>query len=123
MGLPAGGGRHELHCGLRDGAPAGGVRSGLCFLFLAVFCWLIEMKGYRKWAFPLVVVGMNSIAAYVMAHLWERFFMDSLRIHLGPRAFQFLGLPYEPLLRGAAVLLLYWVVLLWMYRRKLLLRI
>ena len=96
---------------------------GLCFLFLAVFCWLIEMKGYRKWAFPLVVVGMNSIAAYVMAHLWERFFMDSLRIHLGPRAFQFLGLPYEPLLRGAAVLLLYWVVLLWMYRRKLLLRI
>ena len=96
---------------------------GLCFLFLAVFCWLIEVKGSRKWAFPLVVVGVNSIAAYLMAHLWERFFMDSFRIHLGPHAFQFLGAPYEPLLRGAAVLLAYWAVLFWMHRRKLLLRI
>jgi predicted acyltransferase len=96
---------------------------GLCFLFLAGFCWLIEVKGYRKWAFPLVVVGVNSIAAYLMAHLWERFIMDSFRIHLGPHAFQFLGTPYEPLLRGAAVLLVYWLILFWMYRRKLFLRI
>ena len=96
---------------------------GLCFLFLAGFCWLIEVKGYRKWAFPLVVVGVNSIAAYLMAHLWERFIMDSFRIHLGPHAFQFLETPYEPLLRGAAVLLVYWLILFWMYRRKLFLRI
>ena len=56
---------------------------GLCFLFLAAFCWLTEVKGYRKWAFPLVVIGANSIAAYLMAHLWERFILDSFRIHLG----------------------------------------
>ena len=31
------------------------------------------MRGYRKWAFPLVVIGMNSIAAYLIAHLCERF--------------------------------------------------
>src|ERR1019366_2647125 len=43
---------------------------GLCFLFLAGFCWLTEVKGYRKWALPLVLIGANSIAAYVMAHLW-----------------------------------------------------
>ncbi len=96
---------------------------GVCFLFLAAFCWPIEVKGRRKWAFPLVVVGVNSIAAYLMAHLWERFFIDSFRTHLGPRAFQFLGAPYEPLLRGAAVLLAYWLVLFWMQRRKLMLRI
>src|SRR3984885_11077609 len=35
---------------------------GLCFLFLAAFSWAIDIKGYRKWAFPLVVIGMNSIA-------------------------------------------------------------
>ena len=28
---------------------------GVCFLFLAAFSWVIEVKGYRKWAFPLVV--------------------------------------------------------------------
>jgi predicted acyltransferase len=96
---------------------------GLCFLFLAGFCWLTEVKGYRKWAFPLVVIGANSIAAYLMAHLWERFILDSFRIHLGAHAFAFFGTAYEPLLRGIAVLLVYWVLLYWMYRRKLFLKI
>jgi heparan-alpha-glucosaminide N-acetyltransferase len=96
---------------------------GICFLFLAGFCWLIEIQGWRRWAFPLVVTGMNSIAAYLIAHLWERFIRDSFRIHLGPHAFAFLGSGLEPLLEGFAVLLTYWVVLYWMYRRKLFLRI
>ena len=34
-------------------------------------------------AFPLVVVGMNSIAAYVIAHLWEDFIVSNFRINLG----------------------------------------
>jgi heparan-alpha-glucosaminide N-acetyltransferase len=96
---------------------------GLCFLFLAAFCWLTEVKRYRKWAFPLVVIGANSIAAYLMAHLWERFILDSFRIHLGAHAFAFSGTEYEPLLRGIAVLLVYWVSLYWMYRRKVFLKI
>ena len=96
---------------------------GLCFLFLAGFCWLTEVKQYRKWAFPLLVIGANSIAAYLMAHLWERFIVDSFRIHLGARAFAFFGSEYEPFVRGLAVLLVYWVLLYWMYRRKLFLKI
>ncbi len=96
---------------------------GLCFFFLAIFCWLIEVKGWRKWSFPLVVIGMNSMAAYLMAHLWERFIIDSFRIHLGRQAFQFLGIGVEPLVRGIAVLLVYWLVLFWMYRRKLFLKV
>jgi predicted acyltransferase len=96
---------------------------GLCFLFLAAFCWVVDVKGYRKWAFPLVVVGMNSIAAYLIAHWWEAFFASSLRIHLGAGVFQALGGGLEPLLSGMAVLLTYWLVLYWMYRRKLFLRI
>jgi len=96
---------------------------GLCFLFLAAFCWLIEVKQWRRWAFPLVVIGTNSIAAYLIAHLWEQFFLDTFRIHLGPHAFAFLGAPYEPLLRGIAVLAAYWLVLYWMYRRKLFLKL
>jgi heparan-alpha-glucosaminide N-acetyltransferase len=96
---------------------------GLCFLFLAGFCWLIEIKGWRKWSFPLVVIGMNSMAAYLMAHLWERFIIDTFRIHLGRQFFQFLGTGLEPLMRGTAVLLVYWLVLFWMYRRNLFLRV
>lgn len=96
---------------------------GACFLLLAVFSWVIEIKGYRKWAFSLVVIGMNSIAAYMIAHLFERFFIDSFRIHFGPNFFASLGEGLQPLLQGAAVLALYWLILLWMYRRKLFLRV
>ena len=96
---------------------------GVCFLFTAFFSWVVDVKGYRKWAFPLVVVGVNSIAAYLIAHLFERFTFSSLRIHLGPNAFRVLGPGLEPLLLGSAVLLTYWTILYWMYRRKLFLKI
>jgi len=96
---------------------------GACFLLLAAFSWIIEVKGYRKWAFPLVVIGMNSIAAYMIAHMFNNFFVSSFRIHLGPNAFKILGDGLEPLLLGMAVLLCYWLTLYWMYRRKLFLRI
>jgi predicted acyltransferase len=96
---------------------------GLCFLFLAAFYWVTEVKLWRRWAFPLVVIGTNSIAAYLIAHLTERFFVDTFRIHLGAHFFAFAGAPYEPFLRGVAVLTTYWLILWWMYRRKLFLKI
>jgi heparan-alpha-glucosaminide N-acetyltransferase len=96
---------------------------GACFLLLAAFTWLIEVKGYKRWAFPLVVIGVNSIAAYMMAHLFERFIVDSLRIHLGANVFRIFGAGLEPFCMGAAVLLTYWLMLWWMHRRKIFLRI
>lgn len=96
---------------------------GLCFFFLAAFSWIIDVKGYRKWSFLLVVIGMNSIAAYCIAHLFENFIISSFRIHLGPNFFAFLGTGLEPLVHGAAVLSCYCLILLWMYRRKLFLKI
>ena len=96
---------------------------GICFLLTAAFSWVIDIKGYRKWAFPLVVIGTNSIAAYLIAHLFERITFSSIRIHLGPNAFRVFGPGLEPLLLGSAVLATYWIVLYWMYRRKLFLKI
>ena len=96
---------------------------GMCFFFLSAFSWVIDVKGYRRWSFPLVIVGVNSIAAYLMAHLWERFILRSFLIHLRPATFQVLGAGLEPLLRGIAIMLTYWLLLYWMYRRKIFLRI
>ena len=96
---------------------------GICFLFLAAFSWLIEVKSYRRWAFPLVVVGMNSIAAYLIDHLWEDFIVQNLHINLGYKTFQFLGPGLEPLMLGIAVMLIFWLILYWMYHRKIFLRI
>ena len=69
------------------------------------------------------MIGANSIAAYLIAHLWERFFIDTFRIHLGAHFFAMFGPPYEPFVRGLAVLAAYWLVLWWMWRRKLFLKI
>ncbi len=96
---------------------------GACFLILAGFSWLIDVQGCQRWTFPLVVIGMNSIAAYLIAHLFEKFIIDSFRIHLGPSAFQFAGAGLEPFFRGAAVLLVFWLMLFWMHRRGIFLRI
>jgi predicted acyltransferase len=96
---------------------------GVCFLFLAGFSWVIEVKRYKKWAYPLVVIGMNSIAAYLIAHLFEGFIVDSFHINLGPHVFQIFGTALEPLTQGAVVLLTYWLILFWMYRHKLFLKI
>jgi predicted acyltransferase len=96
---------------------------GICFFFLAVFSWIIDVRSYRRWAFPLVVVGMNSIAAYLIAHLWEDFIVSSLHIHLGSRIFRSFCLGLEPLIVGITVMSIYWLILYWMYRRSLFLRI
>lgn len=96
---------------------------GMCFLLLAAFCWVIEVKERKGWAFPLVVIGMNSIAAYCIAHFMESFLISTFRTNLGPHFFEFLGLSLQPLMEGAAVLFCYWLVLFWMYRRKLFLKI
>ncbi len=96
---------------------------GWCFLLMAGFYIVIDLLHFKKWAFLLIVIGLNSIAAYVMAHLFEGFFMKALKTHLGRNSFKILGDAYEPVLLGLAVLLILWLILFWMYRRKFFLRI
>lgn len=96
---------------------------GWCFLLLGGFHLVLDVWTLRAWAFPLVVVGMNSIAAYLIAHLFVNFISEALPRHLGKGWYTFAGRPYEPLLLGAGVLLAEWLMLLWMYRRKIFLRV
>lgn len=96
---------------------------GWCFLLLAGFYGLIDKLGYKRWAFPLVVIGMNSIAIYVLAHLIEKFILASFRIHFGQNVFNVFGEGYSWLLSGWAVILVFWLILYWMYKKKLFIRI
>jgi heparan-alpha-glucosaminide N-acetyltransferase len=96
---------------------------GLVILLLAGFYALIEWKGWRAWAFPLVVVGMNSIAIYVMSWTMEPFFLRSLQIHMGWLLNRVARPTFQPAVYGVGVMLSFWVILFWMYRRKLFLRI
>lgn len=42
------------------------VTGGLCMILFAVFHWIIDVKGFAAWSFPLRVVGMNALVAYLM---------------------------------------------------------
>ena len=77
----------------------------------------------RRAGFPLVVVGMNSIAIYCLVHLIDGFIIDSFVTHLGHGPFRVFGTAYEPLLTGLATMAVFYLILRWMYHRNLFIRI
>jgi predicted acyltransferase len=96
---------------------------GLVVLILAAIYALVEWRGWKRWSFPLLVIGANSIAIYVMNWTIEHFVASALLRHVGRTPFAVLGPPFEPVLLGAGVLVVFWLILFWMYRRKIFLRI
>ena len=96
---------------------------GICFGVLALLYALIDLTGYTGWTYPLRVIGRNSIAAYCLAHLIDDFIRGSFRTHLGGEVFRRWGDAYDPLASGAAVLAVYWLILFWMDRRRIYLKV
>jgi predicted acyltransferase len=96
---------------------------GWCFLLLAGFYAIIDALRFSSWSFPLRVIGANSIAAYLLAHGPDRMILNSIHTHFGAKCFQYFGSAYEPLFAGAAVLLIEWLILYWLYRQKIHIRI
>jgi predicted acyltransferase len=92
--------------------------AGCACLMLLFFYWVIDILEYRKWAFPLTVIGMNAIFIYMFTSL----------IHLDPIVDVFTQgivrvLPNSALLfQQVAILAVEWAILFWMYKRKIFLR-
>ena len=97
--------------------------AGCCFLLLSFFYGIIDAGKYRKWAFFLIVVGTNSIAAYVLADGFSSFITNSLYIHLGQNFDHLFGEAYRTLVKGALVLLIEWLILYQLYVKKIFIRI
>ena len=91
---------------------------GWCLLLLALFYWVIDVKGYRRWAFFFIVIGMNAIVAYLSDLLpWPQIsaiFFGGLARHLG-----FFG----PVLLTFGALGIVWLFLYYMYRNRTFIRI
>ena len=96
---------------------------GWCFIALSLFHAVIDFHGWSRWSYPLQVIGRNSIAAYLMAHLFDGFIFDSLRKHVSASVFGVLGEPLVPFVEGAVFLLILWLILAWMDKRKVYLKI
>ena len=97
---------------------------GWCCLLLAFFYFVLDVNGWRTWAFPLTVVGMNSIAMYCLADGgFHGFIVSALHTHLGGQFFGNKFGSYAPIVEASFALLGLWLICLWMYRRKIFLRI
>lgn len=82
--------------------------AGWAFLFLAAFYGLIDVRGFRKWAFPLVVMGTNSLAMYLMFRLTRDWVYTTIGKHFDISwTLQFVS--------ADAIL---WLACLWLYRRR-----
>lgn len=95
---------------------------GITTLMLLAFYIVIDAIGLRKWSLPLVVVGMNSIAAYVIAQIFKPFFRQLSQLWIGSFWLHVLHLelknPWYPVVSGFAFVLFGWGLLFWCYRRK-----
>ncbi len=94
--------------------------AGWSSLLLSVFYLVIDCIGLKKWAIVFTVIGMNPITIYLAARV----------IHFGHTSnFLFGGLinlaaePYRPMLYSVGVLLLEWLLLFFLYRKKVFLKI
>jgi len=96
---------------------------GLVILMLAGFYALIECKEWKRWAFPLVVIGTNSIAIYVMSWTMEDFCRKTLETNFGNVISALIPATLLPMAYGIGVMLILWSILFWMYRRKIFVKI
>jgi len=93
---------------------------GLSLLLLSVFYYIIDVKGYKSWAFFFKVIGMNSILIYISGHFinWS-YTNNSFFKWLG----QLAGEPYNAVLMAITFVLVKWLFLYFMYKKKVFLRV
>jgi predicted acyltransferase len=92
--------------------------SGIGFLLIALFYWIIDVKGWQKWSFFFRVIGMNSIFIY----LFHRFFdMDKpAKLLLG---WTTIFGEISEIIMVAGGIVLAWLLLYYMFKKKIFLRV
>lgn len=93
---------------------------GLSLLLLSLFYYVIDVKGYKSWAFFFKVIGMNSILIYMSGHFinWE-FTNDKFFGWIGT----LIGDPYNAVALAVTYVAVKWLFLYFMYKQKVFLRV
>jgi predicted acyltransferase len=103
--------------------------AGLALCFLGFCYWLIDIKGYRRWAKPFVIFGVNALALFVFSGLMAKLLgviritsAEGEKISLQEWIFNSIFLPIaSPInasLMFAVSFILFWLFLMWLLYRK-----
>lgn len=106
------------------------VTAGLALLTFACCYWLIDVQGYRKWAWPFVVFGVNALALFVFSGIFARM-ISAFRVAytddgkgisaqkwIVNNVFLAIFEPINASLAYAISFILFWLFLLWLLFRK-----
>lgn len=109
--------------------------AGAALQFLGVCYWLIDIKGWRGWAFPGMVFGMNAIAVYVLSGILVDLMLlirmpaaDDTTTSLYSWIYNHLFVPWAGPLNGSLAFALTYILLLFgamylLYRRRIFIKI
>jgi predicted acyltransferase len=110
--------------------------SGLAMIFLAVLLWLIDIRGKRKWAYPFVVFGMNSLLLYILSGLWVKSYVYFIKITAPDGSvvngykwlYDQLFVPVAGHLNGSLLfaithVFIFWIILFLLYRKRIFIKI
>jgi len=93
---------------------------GYSLLLLSFFYYVIDVLGYKKWAFFFKVIGMNSILIYMSGKFIDwGYTTNGFFKWLG----QWVGDPYNIVLMAICYVMVKWTFLYFMYRKKVFLRV
>lgn len=93
---------------------------GISMLLMALFYYIIDILGYRKWAFFFKVIGMNSILIYMSSSFIDWSYTTSALFQwLG----QIVGEPYDAVVLIFCYIAVQWAFLYFLYRKKVFLRV
>jgi predicted acyltransferase len=92
--------------------------SGWSFLLMALFYWIIEVNGIKKWTFFLVVIGMNAITIWVGQRFID-FQFTTNAIFLGVS--KYFGI-LQPLIMVCALIAIKWLFLYFLYTKRIFLK-
>ncbi len=92
---------------------------GWSLLLLALFYWIIDVQGYRRWSFFFTVIGVNAITIYLVYHLFDFGTITTIFVH---GFIHRLG-PVQPLFWAVSVLMTGWLFLYFLYRKKIFLKV
>ena len=93
---------------------------GISLILLAVFYYIIDVRGHKKWAFFFSVIGMNSILIYLSPHFinWE-YATNGFFQWAG----QLVGDPWNVFVMVLCFLAVKWAFLYFLYKKKVFLRV
>jgi predicted acyltransferase len=91
------------------------VSGGIGVLLLATFYWILDIKGYSKWAFFFYVFGVNSIAIYMMAHLFDFRLIGNILV--GGLSSLFSS-NVQAFIQAVTAMMVMWLIMYYMYCKK-----